>query len=233
LVRLVGPRPRTTRGLDETVDRVRIPSGSRHEAARTLGGPEPSGHAPAPRGCVDSSRSCRDETTHPPRARPGVSTHPGHAGTRRHTRPGAGRVCRLMTVMPGRVDTPDRRGEPPLVHGRPRRLNRRTAGPRAPRTGRTGAPPPGRPPGRHGAHREPLPRPPDQRPFRPRHTPPPPTRAERAGPARNARTPTTRRRHPARPRPRTGYRDPRRLHPTGKPPPRWPPDRRPPQNPSG
>jgi hypothetical protein len=42
-------------------------------------------------------------------APPGVSIHPGHAGTIRHTHHGPGRVCRLMTVMPGRVDTPDRR----------------------------------------------------------------------------------------------------------------------------
>jgi hypothetical protein len=39
----------------------------------------------------------------------GVSTHHGHPGTRRHTHPGPGGVCRLMTVMPGRVDTPVRR----------------------------------------------------------------------------------------------------------------------------
>jgi hypothetical protein len=82
-----------------------------------------------------------------------VSTHHGHPGTRRHTHPGAGRVCRLMTAMPGRVDTPDRHGAPPLAHGRPGRPEAA----RASRAGRTGAPPPGRPHGRHRAHREPAP----------------------------------------------------------------------------
>jgi len=66
----------------------------------------------------------------------GVSTHHGHPGTRRHTHPVLGRVCRLMTAIPGQVDTPDRKW----------RAGAHPAGPAAP----SRAPTPGRPPGRRG-----------------------------------------------------------------------------------
>jgi len=142
-------------------------------------------------GCVDSSRSCRNETTHPPRTRPGVSTHPGHAGTKRHTHHGPGRVCRLMTAIPGRVYTPDRRwraaAHPPA---RPK-----------PERGQTPAGAPDTPPaaaapaetaralphGREERTAKTAPTPPDQRPFRPQHTPPPPKPA-RSEPGRHHRT---------------------------------------------
>jgi hypothetical protein len=45
--------------------------------------------------------------------RAGVSIRDGDAGTSRHTHRGSGRVCRLMTVMPGRVDTPGWSGRAP------------------------------------------------------------------------------------------------------------------------
>jgi hypothetical protein len=78
-----------------------------------------SGDAPAPRGCVDSSRSSRNKTTHPSRTRPGVSTHDGDAGTSRHTRPQVAR--RRSPRRPGRPNRAPTPGRPPgarAVNGR-------------------------------------------------------------------------------------------------------------------
>jgi hypothetical protein len=76
LVRLATPRPRTTRELDEMIDRVRVSSGSRQAAKRAADPADPRGAAragtarvcrlitvipeqddtptPGPAGCVDS-----------------------------------------------------------------------------------------------------------------------------------------------------------------------------------
>jgi hypothetical protein len=75
----------------------------------------PSGYAPAPRGCVDSSRSCRNKTTHPSWARRGVSTHDGDAGTSRHTRPQVAR--RRSPRRPGRPEPRTDPGRPPGRRG--------------------------------------------------------------------------------------------------------------------
>jgi len=66
--------------------------------------------ASGPDGCVDSCRSYRDESTHPPRARPGVSTHAGHAGMSRHTRRDPGRASPAGAGPRGRGGTRPTRG---------------------------------------------------------------------------------------------------------------------------
>jgi len=197
------------RGPDETAACARVSSGSR--PGRRTGPadderPGRNGRSSA-RLVRLARRECRRprRSRHPRRPGPdadaptraGVSTHAGHTGTKRHTRLGPGRVCRRIPVMPERSDTPasgpagcvdasrscrDESTHPPRSglrvagRGRPAGPWRDPADPRARVRARTRT--------KASARRAAL-SPPDQRPFRPPRSPPPPKTARSEPPRPN------------------------------------------------
>jgi len=144
---------------DQTRTGATVSSGSRGWAAPPARRPAHEERERARRaGCVDSSRPCRNASTHPPPAPAGVSTHDGHAGTSRHTRPkvarGGARARPTASAEPARSHT----ASPAAVQTTPRPASTDTraerAGPAPP------APGPDHPPHETPANHRHRPRPP-------------------------------------------------------------------------